>query len=145
MPKPPPSLPERISRRIAPSASGCWEWLGAHDRHGYGTTTACDRKVGAHRVVYEALVGPIPAGLVIDHLCRNRGCVNPSHMEPVTDRVNKDRGIASPTKTHCVHGHEFTPENTRHSQGRRNCRACDRRRQAESKARRRTKTLAVTS
>lgn len=77
--------------------SECWEWLGRVDRHGYGSYR---RNISrqtvhwlAHRVTYELLVGPIPDGLVIDHLCRNRACVNPSHMEPVTGRVNTQRGV----------------------------------------------------
>lgn len=92
----------------------CWEWVGSRSQDGYGVVTIRDpRKVGryAHRVVYEALVGPIPEGLTIDHLCRNRGCVNPDHLEPVTVRENTLRGVG-PTainarKDRCVRGHLF--------------------------------------
>jgi hypothetical protein len=114
----------------------CWLWVGTrHHKTGHGKFWLNNRTMQAHRVAYELLVGPIPDGLTLDHLCRVRACVNPAHLEPVTLEENVARGLASPTKTHCVHGHEFTKENTRHAQGRRHCRACDRRRQRESKAR----------
>jgi hypothetical protein len=96
----------------------------------------------AHRLFYEQLVGPIPDGLQLDHLCRVRHCVNPDHLEPVTQTANVLRGIG-PTavnagKTHCVHGHPFTPDNTYiNKQGNRHCRACAIRRAAEHKARNR--------
>jgi HNH endonuclease len=85
----------------------------------------------AHRVVYETLVGPIPDGLVIDHLCRNPRCVRPDHMEPVTNQVNVLRGIGITAlrkqKTHCPAGHAYSLENTRYSkEGKRNCRTCAR-------------------
>jgi hypothetical protein len=88
----------------------------------------------AHRAVYEMEVGPIADGLEIDHLCRNRGCVNPAHLEPVTHKENVLRGATVPglnaVKTHCLRGHEFDEENTRHiaRNGRRVCRACMRER-----------------
>ena len=87
------------------------------NRSGYGRI---QKGVGvtllAHRVAYELEVGPIPKGLTIDHLCRTHGCVRPSHLEPVTPRENVLRGQTIPAKnankTHCLRGHEFTPENT---------------------------------
>lgn len=89
------------------------------------------RTAKVHRVVYEALVGPIPDGMVIDHLCRQPSCVNPAHLEPVTRRENVLRGLTLPAanarKTHCKHGHEFTPENTYlFPTGTRGCRTCAR-------------------
>ena len=106
----------------------CWIWQGPIDRTGYGRVSPHQ---GAHRVVYEALIGPIPAGLQIDHLCRVRCCVNPEHMEPVTSAENTRRGIwPSSLKTHCVNGHEYTPENTyirpsHKRSGKRGCRRCN--------------------
>jgi hypothetical protein len=83
----------------------------------------------AHRYAYELLVGPIASGLVLDHLCRNPGCVNPKHLEPVTDRENTRRGISSAAenakKTHCYRGHPFDERNTYvNLKGKRACREC---------------------
>lgn len=112
---------------------GCWEWKGSittHSRGGYGViylrkVDGVQKTARAHRVAYEMLTGPIPEGLVIDHLCRNRSCVNPAHMEAVTDEENKLRGHASARKTKCIHGHELTAENTIHDhRGWRKCRTC---------------------
>lgn len=104
----------------------CWLWTGPFDRDGYGAFSK--RRSGAHRFAYETLVGPIPAGLVIDHLCRVRACVNPDHMEPVTIRENVQRG-ARLRQSHCRAGHRMDDENTliqRRSGGgyRRQCRTC---------------------
>lgn len=116
--------------KVEPVESGCWEWIGAIDRHGYGNFNAGNRKlVRAHRWGYERLVGSIPDGLDLDHLCRVRRCVNPEHLEPVTRRENVIRG-ASPTtpkkrRDRCFRGHPYTPKNTYVSKtGRRVCRRC---------------------
>lgn len=130
-------LPERVARRLTVSESGCWVWGGSHSPSGYGyisSITGLDgvtRNVRAHRFVYELLVGPIPEGLTIDHLCRVRDCVNPAHLEPVTSRENTLRGntlpAANAAKTHCPQGHGYTTENTYvTSMGRRMCRSCRR-------------------
>lgn len=96
----------------------CWLWHRPNSL-GYGrfTTHKGERQRMAHRFAYEACVGPIPEGLVLDHLCRVRHCVNPAHLEPVTQRENTMRSPIAPaainaTRTHCVHGHEYTRENT---------------------------------
>jgi hypothetical protein len=126
--KPFEDLPERLSKRIV-SVDDCWQWDNP-DSEGYGRVTFSGTQYLAHRVVYENLVGPIPAGLHIDHLCRNRGCVNPDHLDPVTCRVNVMRspiaiGAVNARKTHCKRGHEFTAENTYVlPEGGRHCREC---------------------
>jgi hypothetical protein len=125
-------IEERFWEKVEKS-DGCWVWTASQTSTGYGQflVSGCPRK--AHRVAYELVVGPIPAGLVIDHLCRNRLCVNPSHLEPVTHRVNILRGTApsvlAALRTHCVNGHEYTPGNTYFNRrgtqaGRRRCRIC---------------------
>jgi hypothetical protein len=107
--------------------SCCWTLRGYHDPNGYAYFL---QKV-AHRVSFELLIGDIPADMVIDHLCRNPSCINPDHMEVITNGLNVLRGYGSPArnkrKTHCQRGHEFTPENTiiRRS-GYRKCRECHR-------------------
>jgi hypothetical protein len=112
--------------------TGCWEWT-ASKAHGYGQfgVRAGDVRM-AHRYAYEYLVAPIPVDLQIDHLCRNRRCVNPAHLEPVTLVENVMRGIGpgavNARKTHCLHGHAFDEANTyTDKSGRRQCRTCRRR------------------
>ena len=73
-------------------ANGYWEWIGSKYRDGYGQCTKFYASKAAHVVVYEELVGKIPDGMRLDHLCRNRACINPSHLEPVTNAVNVQRG-----------------------------------------------------
>ena len=118
-----------------PDLGPCWEWTASHNWLGYSQFRLGPRMVGGHRFAYELLVEPIPAGLDIDHLCRNRGCVNPAHLEPVTERVNVFRGIGNPTventkKTHCPQGHAYDEANTYHRayDNSRQCRACNRER-----------------
>lgn len=105
----------------------CWIWIGTIAR-GYGQFWDGQRVVGAHRFAYELLVDSIPGGLQLDHLCRNRRCVNPAHLEPVTRRENILRGAGvtarNAAKTHCVNGHELTPANTYIRPGARPGREC---------------------
>ncbi len=123
---------ERVWHRITATPFGCWQWTAACDAQGYGIFTVGGRNRIAHRYVYELLAGPIPDGLQVDHLCRNRGCVNPDHLEPVTAKVNTNRSRANHRfllRTHCQEGHALTPENTmarRDSPGSRICRECQR-------------------
>lgn len=106
----------------------CWNWPARVDRDGYGRVMWNGRSCLAHRVAYEVMSGPIPDGLQLDHLCRNRACVNPAHLEPVTQAENAARGVYA-RQTHCVAGHEYTPENTYlRPNGNRDCRACIRER-----------------
>lgn len=153
--------------------TGCWLWTGYIRDTGYGGFERENKAILAHRFVYEALVGAIPAGLHLDHLCRVRCCVNPAHLEPVTAAVNNQRAVPfrpikaicvnghskvpgsncdmclkagrrkhkaaikaarharglrhNASKTHCVRGHEFTPENTATlKSGHRHCYTCRR-------------------
>lgn len=128
----------------------CWRWDGTTNKGGYGAInvkhddgTWVPR--GTHRTAYKILVGPVPDDLDLDHLCRNRACWNPQHLEPVTRLVNVLRGLAPTTSgayqraiTHCPSGHPYSQANTRVANGRRHCRACDRARARRSRDARRT-------
>jgi len=145
--------PQPISERFwdkVKQAGDCWEWQG-NVSGGYGRIRRSRPEaranggpavLQAHRWAYEALVADIPDGLQLDHLCRNQLCVNPYHLEPVTQKINMHRGVGyapvNLAKTHCPYGHEYTPGNTNtkyYPSGRasRHCRRC----QANATARRR--------
>jgi hypothetical protein len=102
----------------------CWEWTGPRTWNGYGEFTANCRRQRAHRVSYETLIGPIPKGLVLDHLCRNKLCVNPDHLDPVTIGENVRRGFEIRSTNECPQGHEMTPDNVYMDAGLRKCRTC---------------------
>lgn len=105
----------------------CWRWHGLKDRAGYGRFNVGSRKVAAHRFAYEMFLGAIPVGLVLDHLCRVHDCVNPFHLEPVTNAENIRRGITGmrlAAITHCPSGHPYDETNTLAYRGKRYCRAC---------------------
>lgn len=130
-----------IESRIVPEPnSGCWLWYGTINADGYGFTCINNKRKSAHRVSYTVYRGPIPNGMQIDHLCRVRCCVNPDHMEVVTQQENIRRGIVGENnrgKTHCLHGHPFDGDNLGlyFKDGkmiRRRCRACNRKRARRS-------------
>ena len=127
-------------------ADDCEIWQGSTTRSGsglrYGKRTVNYKTVSAHKYAYECAFGPVPVGKVLDHLCRNMLCVNPAHLEPVTQRENLIRGTSpvaiNAAKTHCVNGHEFTKENTFiGTRGARGCKTCRREASARFYAKRR--------
>lgn len=132
---------ERFWAKVDTSAGpdACWLWT-SHTRNGYGQFKLDRRQTPAHRWAYEAMIGPIPKGLQLDHLCRVRNCVNPKHLEPVTHQENIRRGMAGAhwaAKTHCPQGHPYSGENLYVTPGekrRRMCRECMRNRTATARA-----------
>lgn len=113
--------------QVQPSPNGCWELSQRKVHHtGYVLVIYQGRQYQAHRLIYGLLGNVIPDGLELDHLCRNRACVRPDHLEPVTHLENVRRGSLAQA-THCKSGHEFTPENTKRQRaGYRQCRECHR-------------------
>lgn len=129
----------------------CWEWTGSKWSSGYGSFFVANRKAAVHRVSYQINVGTIPEGLVIDHLCRNKSCVNPDHLEPVTSGENQRRGyeagreprglgltakgeriggaLTHLAKTHCPQGHPYSGDNLYLWRNQRHCKTCMRERQ----------------
>lgn len=132
---------ERFLTWVGPMLDGqCWEWQGSKNNKGYGCFSIENKLMLAHRVAYELFVGPIPEGLTIDHLCRNRICVNTEHLEPVPMRENWARGEANSavsTRTgECQRGHPFDEANTyNRPNGKRTCIACRRMKERERRAR----------
>lgn len=127
-------MPMRVWDKVMPEPnSGCWLWLGATNIHGYGVLASLGgansrrSKHYVHRLMYVGFVGEVPAGLVLDHLCRTPACCNPAHLEAVTQAENVRRGLLG-ARAHCVRGHAFDDINTyvRKDTGHRACIACGR-------------------
>ena len=125
-----------------------WLWHGMTAGNGYGRVVIDGKNQAAHRVAYEWLVGPIPDGLELDHLCGVRNCVNPHHLEPVTHKENVARGKTithyNSEKTHCPRGHELSGDNLVPSalrKGRRDCLTCSRQRAREYRERKRVSNV----
>lgn len=120
-------IAELVARRFVAKvvADGeCLRWVGALKSNGYGLLTFHKKTFHAHRLALLLVGRNIPDGLVVDHLCRNRWCVNPAHLEPVSKSENALRGIPGETKAACKRGHPLTPGNVYEHSGRRQCREC---------------------
>jgi len=133
---------ERFWSKVEKQDDGCWVWIGGLFNTGYGCFSFSGKNKAAYRWLYELAVGPVPDGLQLDHLCRNRACVRPSHLEPVTCQENLLRGetlaALQAAKTHCPQGHPYNDENTYQTpSGSRACRECRRTRSREYQRRRR--------
>lgn len=137
----------KVQKRTEPHpaiGSPCWIWTAAINNSGYGSfAVAHGKSIGAHRWAYESTVGSVPSGMELDHLCRDRSCVNPAHLEPVTKAENVRRGLSpmaeQARRTHCPQGHPYSAENTILDEGSRRCLICRRARSA-ARAHRATKT-----
>ena len=149
-----PSILDRFWAKVekSPSPDGCWTWVGRVNNQGYGSISTMGRAASpilVHRFAYELLVGPIPEKMELDHLCRNRRCVNPAHLEVVTRSENCSRGdsglawaLIQRKKTHCPQGHPYDLFNTYYDKnGGRQCRICRRERDKLSKRRQRAGLL----
>jgi len=131
---------ERLATKFT-IGDGCWEWTAGRNPDGYGHFRVGNTQRKAHRVVYELMIGPIPDGLDLDHLCRNRACVRPDHLEPVTRGENQRRGVPfRPPRdnnawgrrvTHCPQGHQY-PRPSEPGK-KRNCLVCKRERMAAAR------------
>lgn len=144
---PAPNTTEDIFARLD-ARGACWEWTGHRTHDGYGQATYGGKKWMSHRLLYTLLVSEIPEGMQLDHLCRNRACANPDHVELVTGSENTRRGhhqgaITLPTnsgiresaKTHCPQGHPYSGDNVHIDRaGARRCRECDRIRARRNRA-----------
>lgn len=120
---------DRLWPRLVEESGGCWRWTGSTISGGYGRIRVDGVQRSAHVVAYELVVGLVPPGLILDHLCRNRACCNPAHLEPVTFRENVLRGQGTGARyarrTHCAAGHPLEGTNlVLREDGGRRCRIC---------------------
>lgn len=113
-----------ILKEVQAGETECWLWNRSVRSDGYGTYYANGRQNYAHRFAYETLVGPVPKGLQLDHLCRVRNCINPNHLEPVTQEENTRRATEANRRTACPHGHPYDETNTYLYQGYKKCKTC---------------------
>jgi hypothetical protein len=141
-------LPDRLVDKIhSCPMTGCWLWTGCINAKGYGWAFSEGRSRHVHRIVYELLVGEIPRGFHVDHLCRVRNCCAPWHLEPVTPAENAARGLPGKrgsrerARTHCPAGHEYSGSNVFIKNGSRECRECGRVRQRAYSARKRLRLI----
>lgn len=125
----------RVLAKVTVTPFNCWDYNGYRTRDGYGRAMWSRRLWLTHRMVYTLMIGPIPDGLVMDHLCKNTSCCNPEHLEVVTRSENTRRGTSwhgfaarQSAKTHCPKGHEYTAENIYRQRGKngRSCKQCRR-------------------
>lgn len=127
-PREKPDWWHRFWAKVSVRPWDCWEWQASLRKDGYGRFMLDREAVLAHRVCYARLIGEVPIGLVLDHLCRNRRCVNPDHLEPVSERINILRGAGpaaiNARKTHCPKGHPFCEGNLYLSGRKRKCKKC---------------------
>jgi hypothetical protein len=133
----------RFNAKVETGTGGCELWIGQKTHRGYGRFWLNGRMEYAHRVALALDGRTVPDGMVVDHLCRTRDCVNPAHLEIVKQQENVRRGLSAAARTlraqqttHCKNGHPWSDENTRLSGGQRVCRACDRAKTARAKAKR---------
>jgi len=122
---------ERLMEKVEFADNGCWVFTGGLAANGYGMISAGSRTgrrrtPRTHRVTYEHFVGPVPDGLDLDHLCRNRACCNPAHLEPVDRKTNVARGVKKTLQTECKNGHPLSGDNLIATPKQRKCRTCRR-------------------
>jgi hypothetical protein len=132
-------LPQRFTAKLRVEGE-CWIWTAGLTNNGYARFKYGGKTVMGHRFAFESVNGPIPEGLALDHLCRRRPCVNPSHLEAVTPRTNVLRGDTitgrNAVKTHCYRGHPLLGANLFvRRDGRRRCRTCEKASQLKTRAR----------